>query len=142
MATQLYQQSVNGGEPRKLTTGTTAYSKPVFSPDGKALYASYEVHGDNVYNVERIARFAWPTLGEPTVVTACFDGSVASYTVSPDGRTIFFTAEDAGREKLYSIPTTGGAAKLTGDLKQGCYSNLAGATKTDQMFLYQISTAR
>ncbi len=135
VATQLYQLGITGGEPRKLTSGAGAYSKPVFSPDGKALYATYEPHGDSVYNVERIARLGWPTLGEPVVVTSAFDGSVASYSIGPDSRTIFFTAEDAGREKLYSVPAAGGPVKLTGDLKQGCYSNLAGATKAAQNVL-------
>ena len=122
--------AVIGGEPAKLTTGNDEYSKPVFSSDGKALYATSRQHGDMVYTVDRIVRFGWPALGERTEVTAAFNGSVASYAVTPDNKTIFFTAEDAGREKLYTVPAAGGTAKLATDLKQGCYSNLAGATKS------------
>jgi dipeptidyl aminopeptidase/acylaminoacyl peptidase len=128
--TDLYHVPLAGGEPRKLTSGVDGYSKPVFSPDGKALYATYERHGDFVYNVDGVARFAWPAAGERTVVTTGFDASVAGYTLSPDSRTLYLTAENAGHEKLYSVPANGGTVKLIGDLKQGCYSNLAGAGKS------------
>jgi dipeptidyl aminopeptidase/acylaminoacyl peptidase len=125
--THLYQVALTGGEPRKLTAGTDSYTKPVFSADGKTLYATLRLVGDMIYTVDRIVRFGWPELAERTVVTARFDGSVSGYTASANGRTIFFTAEDAGREKLYSVAAAGGTAKLVSNLQQGCYSNLAGA---------------
>jgi dipeptidyl aminopeptidase/acylaminoacyl peptidase len=41
----LYLVSADGGEPRKLTEGPDSYTKAVFRPDGKALYASMERTG-------------------------------------------------------------------------------------------------
>jgi dipeptidyl aminopeptidase/acylaminoacyl peptidase len=126
--TDLYQVAITGGEPRKLTRGLDSFSRPVFRPDGKALYATFERRGDMVYNLDRIARFDWPAIGQPGVVAQNFDHSVASYTFSPDSRTLYLTAEDAGHEKFYAVPTDGGTVKTTGDLTAGCFSNLAGAS--------------
>ena len=121
----LYSVSADGGEPRKLTQGPQSYTKPAFRPDGKRLYASVEEPGS--YSLERIAMFSWPVAGQPAVVTSTFDRSVGSYTFAPDSSTIFLTAEDAGHERLFTVPAEGGAVQPAGDLKTGCYSNLSGA---------------
>jgi dipeptidyl aminopeptidase/acylaminoacyl peptidase len=122
----LYLVSADGGEPKPLTQGPDSYTKAQFRPDGKALYASVE-RGDPTYSLERIVMWEWPSQGKATVVTGEFDRSVANFTFSDDSRTIFLTAEDAGHEKLYSLPAAGGTVRPVGDLKTGCYSNLAGA---------------
>jgi Tol biopolymer transport system component len=42
----LFKVSSTGGEPRQLTTGDDSFSRPVFSPDGKALYAIFNVESN------------------------------------------------------------------------------------------------
>jgi dipeptidyl aminopeptidase/acylaminoacyl peptidase len=128
--TSLYKIAASGGEPQKISGGLGSYSKPVFNPAGTALYASFERQNEMVYNLDRVVRFDWPEAGQPAVVTAELDRAVSSYTFSPDGRTIYLTAEDAGREKLYSVPAIGGIVKPVGDLKLGCYTSLAGSPKS------------
>ena len=125
--TGLYQIPAEGGEPRRLTSGDSSYSRASFRPDGKALYAFEEAHTGG-YNLERIAMWKWPNPGQPSVVTAGFDRSVATFAYTPDSRRILLTAEDAGREKLYIVAAEGGQVRPAGDLKTGCFSNLASAT--------------
>ena len=126
VTTQLYDVAVDGGEPRALTSGSGAsFSHPAFSPDGKFLYALHEREGpDRVYSLSRLARFSWPNPGDPVLLTDGFDRSVASFAFTPDSQTIYFTAEDAGNEKLFSVPSDGGQVRQVIDLKLGCYSNL------------------
>lgn len=123
--TDLYQVEIAGGEPRKITSGKDTFSRPVFRPDGKALYCIYEPHSDRVYGLERIAMFNWPSMGQPKIVTEGFDRSVGSYDFSPDSKAIFLTAEDAGLEKLYTMPATGGPVREVGRMTNGSYSSLA-----------------
>ena len=123
--TQLYESTVEGGEPKLLTSGDGAsYSRPVFSPDGKALYALHEYEGDRVYSLSRLARFSWPNPGKPVLLTDGFDRSVSSFAFTPDSQTVYLTAEDAGNEKLFAVSSDGGQVRQVIDLKLGCYSNL------------------
>src|SRR5262249_17773384 len=64
--THLYQVTASGGEPQRISSGDDSYSKPVFRPDGKALYCRYTHHGENAYYLDRVARFDWPSPGERT----------------------------------------------------------------------------
>ncbi|MEK7407333.1 MAG: S9 family peptidase [Acidobacteriota bacterium] len=121
----LYQAAVSGGEPRQLTTGDDSYRKPAFRPDGQALYGLYERHTGKVYNLDRVAMFSWPAMGERTVATASFDRSISGFVVSPDSRTLYLLAEDAGHEKLYSAPAQGGEVRLAMQVTSGVYTNLA-----------------
>ena len=121
----LYQAPVSGGEPKAITSGKVSYSRPAFRPDGKALYALFEPEDDKVYHVSRLAMFAWPVSGERTVVTAGADHSVGAYAFAPDSRTVYFLAEDAGLEKLYSVPAAGGETREAIRQESGCYTNLA-----------------
>jgi dipeptidyl aminopeptidase/acylaminoacyl peptidase len=130
----LYQVSADGGEPRRLTQGPDSYTHPVFRFDGKALYATMDHPGS--YSLQRIVKFSWPNPDTAAVVAEGFDRSVGSYTVSPDSQTIFLTAEDSGREKLYSLPAEGGQVRPVGDLKTGCFSSLTAARSAASPMLF------
>ena len=55
--------SVDGGEPRQITTGPNTWSQPRFTPDGRTLLAVLETQGSSVYNLSRLAALSWPELG-------------------------------------------------------------------------------
>ncbi len=107
VTTGLYQVPVAGGAPRALTSGTASYSGPRFAPDGRSLCFRVSDEKGRIYALHRLACAAWPWTGTVTPLTSSFDRSVASFAIAPDGR-VFFTAEDSGFVKLYSLPVKGG----------------------------------
>ena len=133
---QLFIAEVTGGEPRAITSGGVSWSFPRFTPDGGTLLAVVENTGPNVYNAARLAAFSWPALGQPRIVTGDIDRSVSSYAVTPDSRRIYFTAEDLGSEKLYSVAVTGG--KVSDEIKvdEGSYTNIAIAQRAGSFVMF------
>ncbi len=129
VVTHLYQVSVRGGEPEALTSGSDSHSRPVFSPDGKALYCLVEKNNGKVYNLSRLARIGWPASGEPVLLSPGFDRAAADFDFSPDSATIFLTAEEHGHSKLFSVPAGGGETRLVFEVERGAYSGLSSAVK-------------
>jgi dipeptidyl aminopeptidase/acylaminoacyl peptidase len=124
-AMDLYRVSVDGSEPERIAHTAGGYADPQFSPDGKTLYVTFEPNNGKVYNLSRLAAFDWPSMKNERVITpAPNDRSVGSYSISNDGKTIYFTAEDSGLVKLYSVPATGGQAQVAIDPQRGAYANL------------------
>jgi dipeptidyl aminopeptidase/acylaminoacyl peptidase len=114
-----------GGEPQRLTSDAASYEAPVFSRDGRALYAAREAVGERVYNAKRVARLDWPAAGKTMrVVTPAFDRSVTRFEIAPDGASLYLLAEDSGLEKLYQMPANGGAVREVGSLTAGCHTNV------------------
>lgn len=112
-------------EPKLLTDGKASYANPRFSPDGKTLFAVYEPLNKKLYNNARIVRFDWPSMANRKVVTdAPFDRSVGSWAITPDGATIYFTAEESSLEKVYSVPARGGEVKLAFAPERGVVTGL------------------
>ncbi len=134
--THLFQVGAAGGEPKALTSGDDSYAKPAFRPDGRALYCQYSRHSANTYNLDRVAMFAWPSPGERTVVTADFDRAVDKFALSPDSRTLYLIAEDAGLERLYAAPASGGAVREAGRLASGVYTNLSVPDRSASTLLF------
>ena len=123
--TSLFKVSTNGGEPVRLTTQPDTYGRPSFRPDGKALYAVFNIESnDKAYNLSRLVKFSWPSTGQPVVVTARWDRAVSSYAFAPDSKSVYLTAEEAGNEKLFSMPADGGEVRLAMDMTKGAYTNL------------------
>ena len=123
--TSLFKINVRGGEPQRLTTGDDKFSRPVFRPDGKALYAIVEQQRDNkTYHLERLAKLPWPNVLQPEILTAKFDRSVGSVAFSPDSKSIYLTAEEAGNEKVFTMPADGGDVTIALDMTRGVYTNL------------------
>jgi dipeptidyl aminopeptidase/acylaminoacyl peptidase len=105
----LFEVASSGGEPRQLTSGTATYARPRFTPDGKSLCFRVGEEWGRIYALDRLACTAWPWAGAPSTLTSGFDRSVADFAIAPDSRTVYFTAEDAGYVRLYSVSARGGA---------------------------------
>lgn len=98
---------VTGGEPKKLTANPAADAQPVFTPDGKHLIVRAQrrpgFESDRAYlDVYDTATWRKRTVFETP------DLSVSDFRLSPDGRTIYFTASEGGSDNLYSVPLAGG----------------------------------
>jgi dipeptidyl aminopeptidase/acylaminoacyl peptidase len=133
---ELFLVPVTGGEPRQITQGGHSWARPRFTPDGRTLLALFEQQGSAVYNATRLATFSWPNAGEPRVISDQLDRSVGSYAFSPDSREVYFTAEDAGNEKLYSVRLGGGTVQSMFGVGYGSYTNLAIPDKANKLSLY------
>ncbi|MBL8191915.1 MAG: S9 family peptidase [Acidobacteria bacterium] len=132
----IYQVSINGSEPKRLTDGKDGYFAPKFSPDGKTLFCQFSPNNEKVYNLNRIVSFAWPSVGERKVVTAGFDRAPSSFAVSPDSKTLYLLAEDAGHEKLYSVSASGGEVRLAIEMNSGVYTSLSIPGKASSLMLF------
>jgi dipeptidyl aminopeptidase/acylaminoacyl peptidase len=98
--------------------------------------ALFAAQNGRLYNLTRLARLPWPGSGTPTVLTSSFDRSVSGFALSPDGRKAYFTAEDAGIEKVHSVATAGGPVEVVLDSKEGVYGALAIPAKAAATVLF------
>ncbi len=133
----LFKVAAAGGEPLQITSGKDSFSRPVFPPDGKALYASFNVESNGkVYNLDRLAKFSWPNMGAPVILTANFDRAVGNFALTPDSKSIYFTAEEAGNEKLYTLPAAGGEVRLAMDMTRGVYTGMKIPQKASSTLIF------
>jgi len=128
----LWLVSANGGEPQRLTEGRDDYAAPRFSPDGKTLYARTTPTNEKTFNNSRLVSWVWPRNGASAarVVTGGADHDVGIVAVSPDSRTVFFLAEDAGHMRLFRAPASGGHEQEVGTLTSGTFGGLQIADAT------------
>ena len=124
----LYKVPVLGGAVEQLTDSDEwSCQEAVFSDDGKALYCQFEPINEHLYNLTEIARFDWSAenfSSDPEIITESFDRSVTGMDLSANGRTIFLTAFDAGRSRVYSLPSKGGTAKVLDVDGRGAYAGV------------------
>ena len=122
----LYRVPINGGEVTRLTKSKDwSCSEARFSNDGSALYCLIEPHTEHVYELTEIGRFDWngsTVIGTPDIITGSFDRSVKEMDISDNGRTVYVTANDAGRVRVYSIPAKGGDAQALDKQSRGVYA--------------------
>lgn len=121
---RLYRMPAAGGEPRPVTPQAGNYGTPVFTPDGKSLLVKFNAQGQEVYDLARINRIAWPAGGEATPITRDFDREADAFAVTPDSRTLYLLVPDAGTESLYRLPISGGTPELVATPKVGGYTAL------------------
>ena len=92
----------------KLTLGNRATdTQPVFSPDGKQLaYLAMSRPGFEADKLVVIVR-DWAT-GKERRLTDAWDRSAASLTWSPDGKTLYVTAEELGQKGVFAVNAASG----------------------------------
>ncbi len=95
---------------KRLTTAPGAEGYPRFSPDGKTL--AYRAQERSGFEAER-----WElkvldlATGQSRRLTPKWDRSAEAFVWAPDGKKLYFTAQDAGVEPVWALDVaTGGAA--------------------------------
>jgi dipeptidyl aminopeptidase/acylaminoacyl peptidase len=125
----IFVVALNDGTPRNLTATNKGYeASPMFTPDGKyILYRSQKTEGFEA-DRWRIMRHNRQT-GETVELTVGFDQQVDEMILSPDGKTIYFTANERGYSPVFSVPLEPDfkmriATHVKTAVPNGFYSNL------------------
>ena len=99
---------VRGGAAKNITAANHGYDgSPQYSPDGRFIaYRSQVTPG---YESDRFRLMLYDRkTGRAVSLTESLDSWVDEFTFSPDGKTIYLTAEDRGRNPVYSVSVSGG----------------------------------
>lgn len=120
----LWQVPAGGGEPTRLAADGWDVSAAKFRPDGKGLCFTASTTKLTIYALTTLSCGAWPWTGSSAALATDLDRSVSSWSYAPDSRTIYFSAEDTGHERVYAVPVAGGPSKLVADAPQGVYTGV------------------
>lgn len=104
----LFVVPVTGGEPKRITTQPGFDGNPVYSPDGR--YIAYHAQLTPGYESDkwRVMLYDRET-GKIENLSESFDRSANDLAWSPDGKTIYFLAENETLQPLYAIEAHPGA---------------------------------
>jgi len=103
--------SVRGGTAKNITAANRGYDgSPRFSSDGRFLAYRSQVTPGFESDRFRLMLYDRKT-GRAQSVTETLDSWVDEYTFSPNSQTIYLTAEDRGRNPIYSVSVNGGSVR-------------------------------
>ena len=111
-----------GGEARKVSVAAGYDGSCRYSPDGSLLAwrsqarAGYEADRWQLVVLDRKS-------GARRTLTEALDRPVESFAFAPDGKTVYFTAEEAGRSPVFAVPTAGGPVRTV--LAGGTFGDLS-----------------
>ncbi|HMQ04523.1 MAG TPA: S9 family peptidase [Pyrinomonadaceae bacterium] len=95
---------LNGGEPRNITVANKGYDvSPYYTSDGR--YMLYRSQATPTFEADRwrIMRYDRRS-GETVELTRGFDQQADDLLVSSDNRTVYFTAVERGRSRVFTVP--------------------------------------
>jgi dipeptidyl aminopeptidase/acylaminoacyl peptidase len=103
----VFTVQVEEGEIKKVSINRANDNQPVYSPDGRYLaYRAMERPGFEAdqYDLMLMSR----KTGAVVNLTPLFDRTVGILKFAPNGKYIYFTAQNKGRNCIYEVPVNGG----------------------------------
>ena len=97
-----------GEHPTQVTTNPGADAQPSWSPDGKWITYVTQLEPKLLeYSTKHVA-MSPATGGDAKVLTKAFDRMASDPRFSPDGKFIYFIADDDGTQNLFKVAVAGG----------------------------------
>lgn len=106
----LFVMPAAGGRPTRITKSAANDNSPAYSPDGRHIaYLAMKVPR---YEADRLRLVLYDRRAKThRVLTEAFDRSLHELVWAPDGKTLYFTADDRGYVPIFAVPAAGGAVK-------------------------------
>ena len=104
----IYVMNLASGAVKNITVRNRGYDVgPIYTRDGKQII--YRSQGTAGFEADRWRLMAYDrATGNSVELTRGFDQQVEGVTLSPDGSTIYITANERGKEPVFKLPITGG----------------------------------
>ncbi|MBI3696988.1 MAG: S9 family peptidase [Acidobacteria bacterium] len=117
---ELYVVPIAGGPAKKITSNPGDDKSPLYSPDGRYIAYRAQLRAGYESDRWRLMRYERATGGVANL-TETFDRWVDSFAWSPDSSRLFFTAEDRGRQPIFTMSVAGGGIRIAigGDARLG-----------------------
>ncbi|HYH00125.1 MAG TPA: S9 family peptidase [Terriglobales bacterium] len=104
---EIFVVPVKGGTPKKISVSPGSDSTPLYSPDGK--YIAWRMQERAGYESDRFRLVLYErATGKITNLTENFDRWVGSFVWAPDGKRLYFSAENKGEAPIYSVDVADG----------------------------------
>jgi Tol biopolymer transport system component len=98
----VYTLPITGGEPKQLTQETPSYLHG-WNPNGKEVVIVAQRGGSNVYNLYKVALKD----AKETAITTNTKGHVDGPEYSPDGKYIYYNANESGTMQIWRVKADG-----------------------------------
>ena len=106
----LFIRPIAGGEERRITTSKANDNNPVYSPDGR--YIAYLAMQRPGFEADRQQVMIYDRrTGSHRSLTADLDRSARGLLWAPDGKSLYFLADDKGYYTIWRVSLSGGDAK-------------------------------
>ena len=133
----IYVMNLASGATKNITQHNHGYdASPMYTRDGKLIiYRSQATPG---FEADRWRLMAYNrATGTSVELTKNFDQQVEGVTLSPDGNTIYITANDRGKEPIYKLPIGGGVPQK---LIPNVFASNVQITPDGRKFVFVAST--
>ena len=103
--------SVRGGTPKNVTAANRGYDgSPQYSPDGR--FIAYRSQATPGFESDRFRLMLYDRkTGTARSLSESLDSWVDEFTFAPNSQTIYLTAEERGRQPIYSVSVSGGSVR-------------------------------
>jgi len=103
----LFTIPVEGATPTRITINKANDNQPVYSPDGK--YIAYRTMERPGFEADRYQLMLYDREARTTTnLTSSFNRSVNNVVWAPDGKSLYFTAQDGPYNTIYSVRAEAG----------------------------------
>ena len=103
--------SVRGGTPKNITAANRGFDgSPQYSPDGR--YIAYRSQATPGFESDRFRLILYDRkTGTARSLSESLDSWVDEFTFAPNSQTLYLTAEERGKQPIYSVPVSGGPVR-------------------------------
>src|SRR5947207_1107114 len=103
--------SVRGGTPKNITAANRGFDgSPQYSPDGR--FIAYRSQATPGFESDRFRLMLYDRkTGTARSLSESLDSWVDEFTFAPNSQTIYLTAEERGKQPIYSVSISGGSVR-------------------------------
>ena len=103
--------SVRGGNPKNITAANRGFDgSPQYSPDGR--FIAYRSQATPGFESDRFRLMLYDRkTGTARSLSESLDSWVDEFTFAPNSQTIYLTAEERGKQPIYSVSVSGGPVR-------------------------------